>query len=258
MSLYPVDDSVGIVWLDGRETLNNTSGDQIVGMTLRSAVSGRDGRFQESLVDPLVCDCCQTDVAVSSAGPLMVYRDRDQQEVRDIRLARHTATGWTVEQLIAKDDWQVFGCPVNGPAIDAAGDHVAVVWYTQGSGAPEVRFARSGDGGRTFSGAVSLDPLEPMGRVDVVVNESGCGLVSWIGRTDGDSAALHYSIIGLDNQPSDVRTVARISATRPSGFPRLARYGTGLLIAWTELSGASSRVRTEELQFACKADTAGP
>ncbi len=258
VSLYPVDDSVGIAWLDGRETLKNTTGDRIVGMTLRSAVLGSDGQFQESLVDPLVCDCCQTDVAVSSVGPLMVYRDRDQQEVRDIRLARHTSAGWAVNQLIARDDWQVFGCPVNGPAIDAAGDQVAVVWYTQGSGAPEVRFARSTDGGQTFSRALSLDPLNPMGRVDVIVDESGCALVSWIGRTDGDSAALHYASIGLDNQPSEVRTVAEISATRPSGFPRMARYGSGLLIAWTELSAESSRVRTEELPLACEAETAGP
>ena len=250
-SLFPLGSSAGLVWLDGRETLKNTSGDRIVGMTLRSAELTQEGEISESLVDPLVCDCCQTDVAVSLEGPLLVYRDRNQQEVRDISLARYVNGQWHTEGAIAEDNWQVFGCPVNGPAIAAADAHVGVTWYTQGSGSPTVQFARSDDGGLTFDDPVFIDPRNPIGRVDVAVDQSGCAIVSWIGRGDSDAAELNYRYIGINGQLSETHTLAEISATRPNGFPRLARYDRGVVVAWTDLREEKSQVKTAELEFAC-------
>lgn len=251
VSIFPLENEAGLIWLDGRETQKNTSGDRIVGMTLRSAELTRNGEISESLVDPLVCDCCQTDVAVSSDVPILVYRDRSQNEVRDITLTRYIDKRWQVGAPLAEDNWQVFGCPVNGPTVDASGDQVGVAWYTQGSGSPRVQFARSTDGGHSFGDPIVIDPDNPVGRVDVAINQSGCAVVSWIGRGDSDAAELRYRYIGSDDQPSEAHTLAAISSSRPSGFPRMARYESGIFIAWTDIREHTSQVKTAELEFAC-------
>jgi hypothetical protein len=86
VTLYPRDAGVGLVWLDGRNMVDE-SGDDIAasGMTLRSATLSPDLMLSgELLVDGLACDCCQTDVALTSEGPVAIYRDRTAGEIRDI------------------------------------------------------------------------------------------------------------------------------------------------------------------------------
>ena len=73
--MYREPGGVGLVWLDGRATPDAP-------MTLRGAVITPAGeRTHEQVIDASVCDCCQTDIAVSSHGPLAVYRDRTAEDV---------------------------------------------------------------------------------------------------------------------------------------------------------------------------------
>ncbi|MBI2496453.1 MAG: hypothetical protein HYV75_00435 [Opitutae bacterium] len=68
-------------WLDGR------AGE--AGMQLWSRVLG-DPDSPETLVDPLVCDCCQLGfTALPGGGALLAYRGRTRDEVRDMRVARY-------------------------------------------------------------------------------------------------------------------------------------------------------------------------
>ena len=60
VSLFPGDNATGLVWLDGRNTPD-------AGMTLRSATLSKNMTFSnEAEIDGLVCDCCQTSVAVAT------------------------------------------------------------------------------------------------------------------------------------------------------------------------------------------------
>ena len=85
VSIHAQGDSTALLWLDGRKTANEATDDpRVTSMTLRSALLGPEGEVsQEQLVDEIVCDCCQTGVAVSSHGPIAVYRDRTVEEIRD-------------------------------------------------------------------------------------------------------------------------------------------------------------------------------
>jgi len=77
VSIVPGPDGASLLWLDGRNTPDAS-------MTLRSAVITPEGRLiQEQEVDESVCDCCQTDMAMTANGPVAVYRDRSAEEVRD-------------------------------------------------------------------------------------------------------------------------------------------------------------------------------
>ena len=83
VSLFPLGSGAGALWLDGRET------PQGGGMTVRVArVDARGLTSDEKVLDAFACDCCQTDVAVATEGPVLVYRDRSEDEIRDISLSR--------------------------------------------------------------------------------------------------------------------------------------------------------------------------
>ena len=79
VTIFAGPDATGAVWLDGRHTAGgHDHAENAAGaMTLRSASIDDSGiRADQGLeIDGRVCDCCQTDAALTSAGPVVVYRD---------------------------------------------------------------------------------------------------------------------------------------------------------------------------------------
>ena len=65
VSIYPADGGTGLVWLDGRKMVNDSADDPILNsMALRGATIASDGKLiDESVLDEMVCECCQTDIA---------------------------------------------------------------------------------------------------------------------------------------------------------------------------------------------------
>lgn len=235
----PDGDGVRGFWLDGREMAGK---DEEEGeMTLRTAqVRGGKSEGDERL-DGRVCSCCQTDAARAADGPVVAYRDRSAEEVRDIYVIRRTAKGWSAPVRVRADNWKIPGCPVNGPAIAAAGRRVAVAWFTAAPPKPRVYVAFSEDGGASFGPAALIDGGLPIGRVDLVLDANGDALVSWI-AAEGQGAAIRLRRVSPKGKLSATATVATTSAARASGFPRLALAGSRLVLAWVE-DGQPSRLR---------------
>ncbi|NNK55001.1 MAG: hypothetical protein HKO97_10625 [Flavobacteriaceae bacterium] len=46
-----------------------------------------------------------------------------------------------------------------------------------------------------------------------------------------------------------VVTVAKTSAERSSGFPQIEKFGDRLMMAWTEVSGETSAIKTATLSL---------
>lgn len=221
-------------WLDGRET-SPGDGDHGGGgaMTLRYAAIGPDGAPErEALLDPRVCDCCQTDAAVTPDGTVVVYRDRSDDEVRDIAVVRGRDGRWSSPLRVADDGWQIEGCPVNGPAIAAAGRRVAVAWFTAADDRPSVRLAFQADSGDGFGDPIGVDDGSPVGRVDAILLDDGSAVVSWVEATPG-GPALRFRRIGADGQRGAAVTVVPAGTPLSSGFPRMVRTGGLLVFAWT-------------------------
>lgn len=219
------------VWLDGR----NFAADRPE-MTLRSAHIAPDGITDEHVLDARICDCCQTDAALTTAGAIVAYRDRSPDEIRDIALVRRVEDGWSEPMLVHRDGWHIDGCPVNGPAIAAAGDLVAVAWYTGAQDTARVRVAFSSDGGRTFGAPTRVDDGDPAGRVDLLLLDDGRALVSWVERGSG-TGALRVRAVDAEAGPGEPVTVATVSAERATGFPRMASAGRDhAVITWTDVS----------------------
>lgn len=202
-------------------------------MTLRYGRLDERGRLRAAReLDERVCDCCMTGVAKTAAGLLVVYRDRSEDEIRDIYRVLRTEDGWTGPLPVHRDGWEIPGCPVNGPAVAADGDRVAVAWFTAAGDRPTVKLAFSRDGGDTFEAPIIVDETDPAGRVDVVLDDAGRAWLAWL---DGDTepGRVRLQRFGPDGSATEPVEVTRVDSGRSSGFPVLALVPEGLLIAWT-------------------------
>lgn len=224
---------VGLIWLDGRKSAMPDSTRE---MTIRTAsVSSTGALSRETIVDARSCDCCQTGTTATRSGRVLVYRDRTTEEIRDIAIVRQTATGWTEPTKVHNDEWHYPGCPVNGPQVAAVGDTVVVAWYTAARDTARVNVARSTDGGATFGPPVRVDDGDPIGRVDVVLDDQANPVVVWLEQRGPEIAeVLTRKVVG--NAPGEIRVLSRTSGARQSGFPRLVRHGNDVVAAWTSVN----------------------
>lgn len=247
VSLFSTRGGVSAVWLDGRKHATAKS-EAEAEMTLRFApIDARGTAGRETELDARVCDCCQTASAVTSEGPIVVYRDRSPKEVRDIAVVRLVKGRWTEPRLVHRDNWVIAACPVNGPAVSANGRNVAVAWFTGADEKPRVYAAFSTDAGSTFGGPIRIDDGAPAGRVDVQYIGNGAALVSWLERS-GQNAEVRVKHVTAKRLLSEPKTVASSSGERASGFPHMIYRGSDVVFAWT-MPGRPSRVRTAVLEL---------
>ncbi len=255
VSLWRDGNALGAVWLDGRK-YNKEGHSPSNEMMLASASFNSDGRVSsgEKILDERVCDCCQTSAAMTAAGPIIVYRDRSPDEIRDIYVVRRIEgvrgpRKWTEPVPVHNDGWKIAACPVNGPAVDAKGNDVVVAWFTAANDSARVKLAFSRNAGVTFEAPIRIDGGRPAGRVDVALMPDGSALVSWIERIGGDTAVVRARRVHRTGTSSAPMTIATSSAARASGFPRMAIAGGHVMFAWTE-PGRPSWVRVARLALA--------
>jgi hypothetical protein len=246
VSLFDWDGAVGAVWLDGRELageFDTPEAAAAAATTLRQARLDADARsVEQSVIDEIVCDCCTTGTVRAAAGDLLVYRDRTLQEIRDIQVRRRSASQWGEPITLGPDGWEIEGCPINGPAIDAAGGVAAAAWFTAPGNRPHVRAAFSADGGLTFGSAIEVDADGALGHVDVVVVDADTAVVSWWRRGARGGAELAARAVAASGVRGPVAVVASSSASRPDDVTQMIRSGNDLLFAWTE-PGEASQVK---------------
>ena len=253
-SLLPLPDGdLAIVWLDGRNyaaagafaAAEEASSDA---MALHHATLSRDGVLSdERVLDQRTCTCCQTSAALTGDGAVIAYRDRSEKEIRDIRVLRVGRDGgWSEPAIVSHDGWEILGCPVNGPAVAADGERVAVAWFTGADDLPRAYVAFSDDGGASFGTPVRVDQEFPLGRVDVVLLPDGSAVVSWLEMSAvGEEFRIRH--VDPEGEPHQVIALAVTRQGRTSGFPRMVRNGDRLYLAWTQSVGAGADASDDRL-----------
>ncbi|MHB8913030.1 MAG: sialidase family protein [Lysobacter sp.] len=262
VSLWPATrDAIGVSWLDGRNTAGDESHAGHDGrppaspgppraMTLRAArFDANLQRSSESEIDAMTCDCCQTDVAATARGPLLVYRDRTAAEIRDIVVTRGQAGAWTSPRLVHADGWKMPACPVNGPAVAARGTAAVIAWYTAPGDVPMLRLAGSSDAGDTFSAPVTVDQgIEVQGRVDVAL-DAAAAWVLWVREeAGGQSLQLARYAPDLSGEPGRIEVAKIEGRGRATGFPQLALSGDVAYVVWTDVVDGKPLLRGATLR----------
>ena len=242
VSLVGTGEDAMAIWLDGHNFKGHGEGHGAgPDMTVHAARLTPSGIVDEHEVDARACDCCQTAAVATARGVLVAYRDRSAEEVRDISLARFAGGRWTPPYPLHADGWNIPGCPVNGPDLAAAGDDVAVAWFTAARETAKVNVAFSEDGGEHFGSPVRVDLGNPEGRVGVALLADRSALVSWLEKA-AKEGAVRMRRVSRQGKVSEPLLVARTTSARASGFPQLAVSGGRVVLAWTE-AGKPSRIR---------------
>ncbi len=180
-----------------------------------------------------MCDCCQTAAGVTDRGEIVVYRDRTEDEIRDIWVTTRRDGVWTEPRPVHVDGWNIAACPVNGPALATAGERVAVAWFTGAGNLPRTFVAFSDDGGDSFGPPIRVDDGAAMGRVGLAMLDDGSVLVSWLARA-GDDGEVRVRRVHADGVSNPFVVAGASRAARASGFPRMVRAGGRTLVVWTE------------------------
>lgn len=244
------DGGVGATWLDGRKMSGGGHGHEAEGdMGVRYATVDAQGAIANEVeVDGRTCECCATGMTMTSAGPVIVYRDRSSDEVRDISYVAKTASGWTQPARVHTDDWKINACPVNGPQIDAIGQRAVTAWFTAAQDKGRAYAAFSDDGGLTFAKAVQIDDGKPIGRLDVVLLDEENALVTWLEQTAG-GGEIRARRVMRNGTIGPTMKIADSSTARAAGFARIARVGRDVYFAWTEQGADTKRIHVARGRF---------
>ena len=248
-SLFPVGDGLGLVWLDGRAMGSAAGHDEHAADT--GAMSVRYAQFDknwkqiaDTQVDGRVCECCPTTAVVTAEGVNAAFRNRSEDEIRDIHVARMQNGKWSDSVAVFSDNWKIAACPVNGPSLSASGAAVAISWFTAKGDQGRAFAAFSHDAGRTFGAPIRIDEAGTLGRVDMDLLPDGSALVTWIEFAE-QRAQIRVRRIERSGTLSKPITIAGIAGSRASGYPRTAIAGREAVFAWTESGpGGALQVRT--------------
>jgi hypothetical protein len=235
VSLVPYGDNFLVTWLDGRNTvMEGMEGMDHEGhhgsMSLRAAIIDQDGnKLKEWELDNKTCDCCQTTAAITENGPIVIYRDRSDEEIRDMSIVRLVGETWTKPQSIFQDNWKIAGCPVNGPRSSSIGNSLATAWFSAPEGKAMVNVIFSTDGGVSFGKPVRIDEGSAIGRVDIVMLDANAAMVSWM-----EGSEIKVVKVSQDGSKGEAVSISSSSEGRSSGFPQMTKSGNNLIFAWTD------------------------
>lgn len=235
-SFFEVEDkTAGLVWLDGRKMTPENHDDGGGNMALRTSTIDRNARVGSEIeLDDRVCECCPTAATATKNAVIVAYRNRSEDEIRDIYILRSVAGTWRKAFAIRPDGWQIPGCPVNGPALSSRGRDVAVAWFTAADGKACVFLSFSHDDGASFGTAMRVDDGRPLGRVGLALLPDKSVLVSWIEyREEGGEFLVRR--VWSNGKKSDHAKIASISSERASGYPRIAFARNRVVLAWTDV-----------------------
>jgi hypothetical protein len=238
-----------VSWLDGRNTIEKGPEGQHKPMTIRFAeVTANGAIVNEKELDSATCDCCQTSITATSKGPVVVYRDRSEKEVRDIYITRKINGVWEAPFPVHNDGWIINGCPVNGPKVASNLNNLAVGWFTVSDGRPIVNLSFSKSNGESFDSPIKINTLDAIGRVDVEFLNEKEVLISYI-EGDDNGTFLRIKKVSIDGKASAPITISEIDGGRNTGVPQLEKFNDDIFIVWTVFENDRNQLKSAKLSL---------
>jgi len=230
------DGTVFAAWLDKRNRVPaQQSGRRYdgAGLFFASSKDGGQSYSEARLAADNTCECCRVGLAFAGPGrPVVAFRNIFEGGVRDHAIISFADIG-TPGPLyrVSVDDWQINACPHHGPSlsISPAGTY-HVAWYTGGKNRKGLFYARSRDGGRTFSAPVAVGQANRNPSRPYLLARARYTLMVWK-EFDGDKTTVNLKISADDGESwSDARIIA--STTDASDHPLLVSDGRRSYLSW--------------------------
>jgi hypothetical protein len=236
-----------ITWLDGRNTIEKKLEGDHKPMTIRFAeITDKGDVIKESELDASTCDCCQTSIAITNDGPIVVYRDRSEEEVRDIYSVKNINGTWEKPNAVHDDGWIINGCPVNGPKVAVNSKNLAVSWFTVSNNHPLVNVSFSKNNGNSFGAPLKVNDHDAIGRVDVAFLNDEEVIVSYM-EVDNIGTYLRIKKVSFDGKISEPITISKIDGGRNTGVPQLEIIDSEIFIVWTIFLDGMNQLKSIKL-----------
>ena len=236
-----------VTWLDGRNTLEKKFDGHQKPMTIRFAEITNEGNvITESELDAATCDCCQTSIGNTSNGPIVVYRDRSNKEVRDIYSVRNINGVWEIPNQLHNDGWVINGCPVNGPKVSVNSKNIAIAWFTASNGNPSVNISFSKNSGDSFESLLKINDQDAIGRVDIAFLNKEEVIISYI-EFDDLGTYLRIKKVSINGIISKPITISKIDRGRRTGVPQLEIINNEIFLVWTISTEGINQLKSVKL-----------
>ncbi len=231
-----VDGSLFTAWLDKRNRpAAKARNETYAGAALAFAWARRNGEdiSETRVAHDHTCECCRLGIAFAAPGrPVIAFRNVFDANVRDhavITFVDPNTPGPVYR--VSTDDWRTDACPHHGPAL-AVGrtDSYHVAWFTNGIARKGLFYARSLDGGRSFSAPM------PIGRAERAPSRPNLLAVNgrlWLAWTefDGEKTSVWAMVSHDDGLAwSPAKRLADTADT--SDHPLLVSNGSDVFLSW--------------------------
>ncbi len=233
----------GGVWEEGQQY--STS---LVGVVINAAGEAQS----EFVLDPLVCDCCDTDAEIFASGNVVVtYRDRAEDEIRDIYYVRGNPLqpeSFTAPVAVAADGWKPEGCPVNGPAIANSGRYTAILSFCDKRwSVPRLQISQSKGGGKKFGLPSLVSAKDTLGRANIAYSPEGIPVVAWLQQI-GEEVWWVAKAVSAKGQTGWRSKISLASTARASGFIELLAVDDGVIATYNNSKGGVgfSRIKLKQ------------
>jgi hypothetical protein len=227
------DGLVYLVWLDKRDlSAAKKKHEAYDGSALYYTVSEDSGASfsaNKKIADHS-CDCCRIALAVPPGdAPAIFWRHVYPGNVRDHAFTR--LDGKNDIRRVSHDEWKIEACPHHGPALSVAPDGVYhFAWFDSAPHAEGLFYARSIDGGKTFSTPIKFGNKSQLpGHADVLSLGSSVWL-TW--KEFNGEQSLLYAMLSRDGGVTWSAPKKIAMTDDASDHPVLANHADHAFVSW--------------------------
>lgn len=220
---------IGIAWL-------STSADEAYkGRPIKFAkTEGKEGLTTPIVIDKHACECCR--IAMDNygdSGLIMAYRSLRGDNIRDIAIAKSENNGnsFDTPNSFTGDNWQINGCPHNGPSIVASEHQFYVTWFTGKEDVEGVQYAELDSTGAMQN----RKQIDVDGQFIQVAALNGERYLAYNHDYPGDNGEVEGKIIVEKVQDGKYFKKAIDSPKAKANYPVLKLADNGnLIVAWSD------------------------
>jgi hypothetical protein len=228
------DGAVLATWLENEKGISKV-------FFTRSSDRGATWATPRALREDQACPCCRTGVAATADGQLYVsWRNVFDGDVRDVVVAKSADAGATWQEPVRPraDGWVYPGCPHAGPAMALGPDGaVHIAWWTGKGGEAGVWYAKSTDGGASFTHTpIAVGERSQPAHVQLAVGADSSVYLAW---DDGLDVRPTVTFRRSTDGGRTWLSAQVLSAPGTAGsYPVLALVGDSVAVAWSQQSAA--------------------